>query len=74
VPYITLPFIFSAYGLAQSFVTGSVISLFLATIYISIPYTIPSEICAGFGIGQAIIIIYFDFGRADFMHAGTATN
>lgn len=64
VSFLVIPCFFSAWGVAMGFLTGSVISLFIAAIYVSIPYSIPSEICAGFGLMQAVVIAYFDLGRA----------
>ena len=39
------------------------LAMLLSGIYVSIPYRIGTDIAAGLGLGQAIIITYFHLGR-----------
>jgi hypothetical protein len=50
------------------FLQGCLSAALIAAISVSIPYPVGIDIAAGLGMGQAIIIIYFHLGRADFIH------
>jgi hypothetical protein len=50
------------------FIQGTIPAALIAAIAVSIPYSVGIDIAAGLGIGQAIIIVYFHLGRADFIH------
>ena len=55
-------------GVGVGFVQGSVSSLLVASMFNSIPNKVGLDTAAGFGIGQAVILIYFHMGRGDFVH------
>mmetsp|Transcript_12699 Transcript_12699/g.19019 ORF Transcript_12699/g.19019 Transcript_12699/m.19019 type:complete len:258 (-) Transcript_12699:209-982(-) len=63
-----IPFLFVIVGVCAGFVHGAPMSAVIAGLYTSIPYDIGSDIATGLGIAQGILIVYFHFGRGDFVH------
>lgn len=63
-----LPLCMLVLGVSVGFMQGALSSALIAALYTSIPYSIGLDIAAGMGIGQAIIIVYLQLGRADFIH------
>jgi len=55
-------------GAITGFLQGCIASALVAALYYSIPYDVGIDIAAGLGIGQALVIVYFHLGRADFVH------
>lgn len=66
--WLWLPPVLAAFGAGVGFMHGTVSAALIAAASISIPYPVGIDIAAGLGIGQAICIIYFHLGRADFIH------
>jgi len=66
--WIGLPFTMMIVGAGVGFAHGAISAVLIAAASISIPYPVGIDIAAGLGIGQAIVIIYFHLGRADFIH------
>ena len=56
------------FGVVIGFLDGAIPATLIAAVYTSIPYAIGIDVAAGIGIGQAMIITYFQLGRADFIH------
>jgi hypothetical protein len=63
-----LPFATLFTGASVGFTHGALSAALIAAASISIPYPVGIDIAAGLGIGQAICILYFHLGRADFIH------
>lgn len=68
--YIYIPILFAIVGVFLGFFCGAATAVFISAVYRSIPYSVPTMIAIGLGLGQAVIIIYFHLGRADFVHQG----
>ena len=66
--WLWLPPAMLIWGGYIGFVHGAVSAVLIAAASIAIPYPVGIDIAAGLGIGQAICIIYFHLGRADFIH------
>lgn len=66
--WVWLPPLMMAFGAIVGFVHGSISAALIGAASIAIPYPVGIDIAAGLGIGQAICIIYFHLGRADFIH------
>lgn len=55
-------------GGCVGFFQGAISAALIAAIYMSVPYYVGVDGAAGLGVGQAIIITYFQLGRGDFIH------
>lgn len=66
--WLWLPLAMGLLGAAIGFVQGAIPAVMIAALYSSIPYEVGIDIAAGLGISQAIVIVYFQMGRADFIH------
>jgi hypothetical protein len=66
--WLWLPPVLAIFGAGVGFMHGTVSAALIAAASISIPYPVGIDIAAGLGIGQAICIVYFHLGRADFIH------
>jgi len=66
--WLWLPPLMGCVGGGVGFVHGALSAVLIAAIAIAIPYPVGIDIAAGLGIGQAICIVYFHLGRADFIH------
>jgi hypothetical protein len=68
VKVLVFPIAGLVFGAGVGIVQGSVTAALMAAMYVSIPYSIGIDIAAGLGLGQALVIVYFHLGRADFIH------
>jgi hypothetical protein len=68
VLWIVIPLSAAILGVAIGFLQGTVSAALVAAISMAIPYPLGLDIAAGLGFSQAIIIVYFHLGRADFIH------
>ncbi len=66
--WMWLPLAMLCLGAVIGFIDGAFPAALIAAIYQSIPYAIGIDVAGGIGIGQAMIITYFQLGRADFIH------
>lgn len=66
--WLWLPTLQLFIGASVGFMHGAVSAALISAASISIPYPVGIDIAAGLGIGQAICIVYFHLGRADFIH------
>lgn len=55
-------------GAAVGFVQAAILSALIASIYMSVPYSVGIDTAAGLGIGEGIVFVYFHLGRSDFIH------
>jgi hypothetical protein len=68
VHYMWIPAVSCILGGIIGIFSGGIASLVLAAIYVSVPYAIGADTAFGLGIGLALLITYFQIGRADFSH------
>lgn len=68
IKMIYFPLLAMAFGAFVGFIQGGLSAVLIALIYTSIPYSVGIDIAAGLGMGQAVVIVYFHLGRADFIH------
>ena len=66
--YIIVPAVASVWGGGLGFIQSAISSALIGATAVSINQSVGIDIAAGLGLGQAIIIIYFHLGRADFIH------
>ena len=68
--YVWLPLVTAVIGACLGFLCGVITALFIAATYTAIPYDVPLSIAIGLGLSQALLIVYFYLGRADFVYQG----
>lgn len=66
--WMYLPLLMMIMGAFVGFIHGAISAALIGAISTSIPFPVGIDIAAGLGIGQAICIVYFHLGRADFIH------
>ncbi|GAB5368394.1 hypothetical protein AAMO2058_001315500 [Amorphochlora amoebiformis] len=81
VPYVDIfklkglwiPWVAMTWGIIVGFIHGAPIAAVIAGLYTTIPYAIGSDVATSIGIAEAIVIIYFHWGRGLFVHHITFT-
>ena len=66
--YLLVPLLAALFGGFIGFTQGGVTAALIGAVAVSIGSSIGIDIAAGLGLGQAIVIVYFHLGRADFIH------
>jgi hypothetical protein len=66
--YLWVPIVACILGAIIGVFSGGIAALVLAAIYVSVPYSLGADTAFGLGTGLALLITYFQIGRADFSH------
>lgn len=67
--WLWLPPLSLLVGLGVGFIDGAIISALISAIYMTIATQVSIDVAIGLGLGQALVIVYFHLGRADFIHS-----
>ena len=66
--WLLVPLLSALWGGWLGFSQGGVTAALVGAVAVSIRTQVGIDIAAGLGLGQAIVIVYFHLGRADFIH------
>jgi hypothetical protein len=66
IHFTWVPIASALLGCIIGLLSGGITSLVLAAVYVSVPYSIGADTAFGLGFGLALLITYFQLGRADF--------